>query len=913
MPSAVPLATYRLQLTKNFTFDDAAKLVPYLRKLGVSHLYASPFLKARPGSTHGYDIVEHDKLNPELGGEEGFLRLSGTLKGHGLGLILDFVPNHMGVGHADNPWWLDVLEWGQKSPHAPAFDIDWDGLPHRRHPGVLLPILGRPYGEALQAGEIALKYDAASGSFAFWYFDNKLPVNPQRYSEMLRTIVGAAAAADDPAGHELITLAHDYRDPTRPSYRDAPALKQRLAAIKGAGAVIERGLVAYRGDGGGAMLHRLLERQHYRLAYWRVAFSAVNYRRFFDISDLAGIRPEDPATFRAMHTLVSRLIAEDRLQGLRLDHIDGLRDPAQYTRRLHALVRKLRREAGLSPQFYIIVEKILGLGEPMPPLPGVAGTTGYEWLNIISRTLVDGDGIASLDETWRAFTAERTDLAAMLEAAKQRVIDTMLASEFTVLTRALSRIAAGHYSTRDFTIDRLRAALQLYVVQFPVYRTYLTAAGASVSDRTIIEATIARARPRWNAPDPDIFDFLRDAITLDLAAAPGSSAPRVRNFALKLQQFTGPLMAKALEDTTFYRHHRLLALNEVGGEPDAPALSLPEFHKLQSGRAETAPAGLTATATHDTKRGEDARARILALSEIAEDWRTAVDDWARLNAHLTEDAGGKRRPSRAHDYMLYQALIGAWEGQADDDFRKRMQAYALKAAREGKEETSWNNPHPEYEDALVRLVQGLLDPAVSATFLASFGAFSQRTALLGALNSLSQLALKCFLPGVPDFYQGSERWDFSLVDPDNRRPVDFAGRERDLSSAATPAELARDWRDGRIKQALTQRFLQLRQRHARVFQRGTYTPVEVSGGHAAHVVAFARTFRKDEVVVAVGRHFARFTEAGRRWPSGWRAAIMLPQGERFRDTLQGAPQTHAAKTELSTLFSTIPIAVLLRV
>src|SRR6185503_4374211 len=846
MPSATPLATYRLQLTKDFGFDDAAALVPYLKQLGITHLYASPFLKARPGSTHGYDIVDHDRLNPELGGEEAFMRMSDALKAHGLGLILDFVPNHMGVGHADNQWWLDVLEWGQKSPHAQSFDIDWDGLPHRRHPGVLLPILGRPYGDALQAGEIELKYEAESGSFALWYFDNKLPVNPQRYSEMIRTIVGSAAAADDPAGHELITLAHDYRDPTKPAYRDAPALKARLAGIAGAARVIERGLVAYRPDvnGGAGALHRLLERQHYRLAYWRVAFSAVNYRRFFDISELAGIRPEDTATFRAMHSLVSRLISEDRLQGLRLDHIDGLRDPAQYTRRLERLVRKLRREAGLDPHFYILVEKILGLGESMPNLPGVAGTTGYEWLNVISRTLVDGRGMAALDRTWRTFTGEHADLHAMLEAAKHRVIDTMLASEFSVLTRALSRIAAGHFSTRDFTIDRLRAALQLYVIEFPVYRTYLTAAGAAGSDRTIIEDTIGRARTRWAAPDPDIFDFLRATITLDLVTNPGYSAPRVRNFALKLQQFTGPLMAKSLEDTAFYRHHRLLALNEVGGEPEAPALSLPEFHAMQLARVATAPGSLTATATHDTKRGEDARARNLALSELAADWDAAVIDWASRNAHLADHIGGKRRPTKAHEYMLYQALIGAWEGDADTAFADRMEAYALKAAREGKQETSWTNPNADYEAALKRFLRGLLDPAASPGFLASFAAFAERTALLGALNSLSQLALKTMLPGVPDFYQGTERWDFSLVDPDNRRRVDFAARAAMTETATLPfAELARDWRDGRIKQALTQRLLKLRQAHDDIFRRGSYSPVDVVGDHAGHVIAFARAIQ----------------------------------------------------------------------
>ena len=915
MPPVIPLATYRLQLTKNFGFDDAATLVPYLKQLGVTHLYASPFLKARPGSTHGYDIVDHDRLNPELGGEEAFLRLSDALKANGLGLILDFVPNHMGVGHADNQWWLDVLEWGQKSPHARAFDIDWDGLPHRRHPGVLLPILGRPYGDALQAGEIELKYDAESGSFALWYFGNKLPVNPQRYSEMIRTIVGAAAAADDPAGHELIALAHDYRDPTKPSYRDAPALKQRLAAIEGAAKVIERGLVAYRPDvnGGAGALHRLLERQHYRLAYWRVAFSAVNYRRFFDISDLAGIRPEDTATFRAMHSLVSRLISEDRLQGLRLDHIDGLRDPAQYTRRLERMVRKLRREAGLEPHFYVLVEKILGPGEPMPNLPGVAGTTGYEWLNVLSRILVDGSGMAGLDRTWRALTGEHADLHAMIETAKLRVIDTMLASEFTVLTRALSRIAAGHFSTRDFTIDRLRAALQLYVIEFPVYRTYVTAAGAAALDRAVIDETIMRAKARWTAPDPDIFDFLRDTITLDLVLNPGYSAPRVRNFALKLQQFTGPLMAKSLEDTAFYRHHRLLALNEVGGEPEAPALSLPEFHALQGRRVETAPASLTATATHDTKRGEDARTRILALSELAADWDAAVIDWASRNAHLADHIGGKRRPTKAHEYMLYQALIGAWEGDADTAFADRMEAYALKAAREGKQETSWTNPNADYEAALKRFLRGLLDPAASPGFLASFAAFAERTALLGALNSLSQLALKAMLPGVPDFYQGTERWDFSLVDPDNRRPVDFAAREA-MAASAPPslAELVHAWRDGRIKQALTRRLLKLRQAHDDVFSHGGYRPIDVAGDHADHVIAFARTSPQGEVAVAIGRHFAALTGGGTHWPSGWRATLELPDGARYIDVLTGRDGTFSERAELSILFSEIPICALLR-
>ncbi len=908
MAPSIPLATYRLQLTKDFGFDKAAAIVPYLKRLGISHLYASPFLKARPGSTHGYDIVDHDRLNPELGGDAAFLRMSEALNDHDIGLILDFVPNHMGVGRADNAWWLDVLEWGPKSPYAASFDIDWDALPHRRHPGVLLPILGRPYGDALQAGEIELKYDANTGSFAAWYFTHKLPINPQRYGEMLRTLVNAAAAADEPAGHQLIVLAHDYRDPNRPSYRDAPALKERLAGIEGAAALIGRGLVAYRGETGAGALHRLLERQYYRVAYWRVAFSAVNYRRFFDINDLAGIRVEDPKTFRAVHPLVGRLIADDRLQGLRLDHIDGLRDPAQYTRRLIQLIRKIRREAGLSQAFYIIVEKILGDGEPMPHLPGVAGTTGYEWLNTLSRVLVEEKGVAPLEATWRRFTGEQGSFAELLDAAKLRVIESMLASEFTVLSRALSRIAAGHFSTRDYTIDRLRLALQLYVREFPVYRTYVTPAGANAHDRKLIEDTIVRARARWRGPDPQIFDFLRDAVTLELMTQSGYSAPRLRNFALKLQQFTGPLMAKALEDTTFYRYHRLLALNEVGSDPVAPALTIQQFHLVQERRAVESRFGLTATATHDTKRGEDARTRILALSEISDDWSAAVQQWAQLNEHL-RTSGGRLMPSRGHEYMLYQALIGAWPGQLEPDFTSRMQAYALKAAREGKEQTSWSNPDEAYEQALQKFVGSLLDPTASSAFLGAFAAFAEQPRLLGALNSLSQLTLKTMLPGVPDVYQGTELWDLSLVDPDNRRPVDFALRSRLLAPASADlGELARRWPDGQIKLELTRKLLAVRTKHRVLFEHGNYVPVPVSGRHAGHVIAFAWRYRRQELVVAAGRHFAPLTNGGRHWPKDCRFELDIGGG--YRDAL--SENSAADAGNVAALFDRMPVAVLCR-
>src|ERR1700761_5339492 len=576
MPSSIPVATYRLQLTADFDFDAAAAVIPYLKALGISHVYASPFLKARAGSTHGYDIVDHTKFNPELGGEAGFERLNAALKQHDLGLILDFVPNHVGVHFADNPWWLDVLEWGENSPHAASFDIDWDQLPYRSRGGVLLPIIGSSYGEALEKGEIELRYDPAGGSFSAWYFEHRLPIAPERYSEILRAIVKEANAEATVPGKALLELASRTKGLRRPNYDEAPAFKAAIRDTAGGAKIIARGLDAYRaGPGRSAQvsaLHHLLERQHYKLGHWRLASSDINYRRFFDVNTLAGLRVEDAETFEAMHSLVKRLIAEDGLQGLRLDHIDGLRDPAQYFHRLRRLVREA--QGGTTRPFYVVIEKILGEHEALHPFTGVHGTTGYEWLNAITQVLVDGDGLTPLDEIWRQISNRPPTLEAFLREAKRRVLETLLTSEFTVLRRLLARIARRHYSTRDYSADSLRQALELYVLHFPVYRTYLTSAAPTAPDRALIAETIEKARADWFAADEGIFDFLRDTLTMDLIAPgrPPHSAPRVRRFALKVQQFTGPMMAKSLEDTSFYRYHRLLALNEVGGEPAAEAL-----------------------------------------------------------------------------------------------------------------------------------------------------------------------------------------------------------------------------------------------------------------------------------------------------------------------------------------------------
>ncbi|MBV8926648.1 MAG: malto-oligosyltrehalose synthase [Bradyrhizobium sp.] len=911
MPPAIPIATYRLQLTADFNFEKAAEVVPYLKALGITHLYASPFMKARKGSTHGYDVVDHTKLNPELGGEGGFAKLSETLRTHDLGLILDFVPNHVGVHFADNPWWLDMLEWGPASPHSNAFDVDWDQLPYRRRGGVLLPILGSSYGEALERGEVELRYDESEGSLSCWYFEHRLPIAPERYGEVLRMAVKEAGAEQNEAGKRILALASRYHGLRHPNRQEAPRFKQELREVSGGADIIARGLDAYRAGtdrpNQTLALHHLLERQHYRLGHWRLASSDINYRRFFDVNSLAGLRVEEAGTFEAAHRLVRRLIAEGKLQGLRLDHIDGLRDPAQYFQRLRRLIREA--QGGQAKPFYVVIEKILGEGERLQSFAGVHGTTGYEWMNAIAQVLIEGKGLDRLDEVWRQVSNQPPRLEPVLKAAKRRVLETLLTSEFTVLARLLARIASGHYSTRDFSADSLRQALELYVLHFPVYRTYLTGAGPTAHDRALIEITIARARAEWYAADEGIFDFLRDALTLDLIkpGRPPHSAPRVRRFALKLQQFTGPLMAKSLEDTAFYRFHRLLALNEVGGDPAAQALSVADFHQVMQARARDWLHGMTATATHDTKRGEDARARLMALSEIPSEWTSAVARWKVLNAPHLVTEGGIRAPSAAAEYMLYQTLLGAWPLEGPDrSFAERIKAYAQKAAREGKEQTSWLNPHATYEAGLSTFIERILDASLSGEFLESIAALAHRLALLGALNSLSQLTLKATLPGVPDFYQGTEFWDLSLVDPDNRRPVDFETRSNVLASlgAADWSTLAERWPDGQLKLAWTARLLQLRAELADVFTLGDYQPLEVSGTHRDHIIAFARRHGKDAAIVAIARHFAPFTDAGRSWPRGeaFQAALGL-QGF----ALEGM---EADELPLATPFKDFPAAVL---
>ena len=915
-----PRATYRLQFHKDFTFDQAAAIVPYLKRLGISHVYASPIHTARPGSTHGYDIVDHSAINPELGGEEGFYRLSDALREHGLGLVLDIVPNHMGVGGADNPWWLSMLEWGELSPHARAFDIDWERLGANRK--VIIPFLGERYGEALENGNLKLVFDADHGSFSVWHYEHRFPVSPLAYPIILdRALVavgeiGTEAAASVLAVSErLRTMSEETAPERRVGFpKEAEALKRRIADAvaesPGLRVAIERAVTLINGRPGlpesFGTLHRILEMQSYRLAHWRVAASDINYRRFFDINGLAGLRVEEPEVFVRTHETVFRLVREGRINGLRIDHIDGLADPAGYA-------EALQREVG--PGFYIVVEKILEPSEPLRPWP-VAGTSGYDALNLIDGIFVDKDAEHAFDALYRRLSGVEGRYGALLRGAKSEILETSFASELEVLVSDLKRIADADRRTRDFTVNALRRAVVEICARFPVYRTYIDDAVAA-ADLALIEETVEKAK-RWSAlPDRSTHDFIADAILgrLETSGPGGPDPDLLRRFRRRFQQMTGPVMAKSLEDTLFYRFVRFLPLNEVGGEPGHFALSLDKFHAMAVERARDWPHAMTATATHDTKRGEDARGRLLALSEMPDAWADAVERFeAMAKPHVASDEEGET-PDANDRYMLLQTLLGAWPhelledgaDQAAEPFRERMEEYARKALREAKRHTSWVNVDEAYEEATFNLVRRLLEPG--AEFLSGFRPLARRLAYAGMLTGLARTALKCTLPGVPDIYQGTEFWDLSLVDPDNRRPVDYDARAAALNDGVDVRALLANWQDGRVKQAVLARLLADRADAPDLYAKADYKPLAPEGRRARHIIAFRRSHEGVNLLVAAARFWGSFhnNETANLWQD---TVVPSPKG-RWRDVLTGTEiASRDERLSAAELFSTLPIAVL---
>jgi len=949
---AVPRATYRLQFHGGFGFADARAVVDYLDRLGVSHLYASPYLKARAGSTHGYDIVDHNALNPEVGEEQAFASLCDALAARGMGQILDFVPNHMGVGLADNAWWLDVLEWGHESPHAGAFDIDWRPAQAALRDKVLVPFLGDHYGRVLERGELRLAFDGTEGSFSVWYHDHRFPVSPRQYDRILEAVT-RRLAADGPhppeAEAEFEAIVAGFRALRRRARsagqraarrEETRRLKERLAAAIAGHPALARHLQAAverlngtPGDGPSfAGLHRLLEAQSYRLAFWRVAAEEINYRRFFQINDLAGVRIEIPAVFDVVHALVLRLIAEGRIHGLRIDHVDGLFDPRQYLERLQ---ESARTAAGLpeGTPFYVVVEKILAAHERLREDWAVAGTTGYDFLNRVNGLFVDGGGERPMSRAYGRFIGSVTAFEEAAYEGRRQVMDLELASELRVLANGFNRLAEMSWLTRDHTLVGLRQALRGVVACFPVYRTYVDGRGLAAEDRRDLDWALSQARRRSRRADKSIFDFVHAVLTTDLAAGRRSPYRRgeVRRLAMKFQQYTGPVTAKGIEDTAFYRFNRLISLNEVGGEPARFGTTVAAFHHAMQERARLWPHAMLTTATHDTKRGEDARTRIDALSEMTGPWERRVRRWRTLARRRKIDVGGVPAPDANDEYLLYQTLVGAWPAEfhgdapldtdALDSFGERIVAYMTKAVREAKVHSSWIDPDEAYEAALATFVGRLLDSRRRNPFLEDFRAFHRRVAELGTVNSLAQAIIKLTAPGVPDLYQGTELWDFSLVDPDNRRPVDFALRRRllgEVSRATTADDMAgllRMWPDGRIKLFILWRLLSLRRAHPALFLDGGYEAVATAGEKADHLLAFVRRRGTTTLLVAVPRLAGPLTDADRPFPLGTAAwgdtTLVLPEdlaSGSWTDLFTGARLTARA----ADLLSVLPVAVALR-
>ncbi len=918
--AVVPRATYRLQLHRDFRFADAMAWVPYLAALGVSHLYISPPLRARPGSTHGYDVVDHDTLNPELGTRADFDALVTALRQRGMGLIIDIVPNHMGVLGGDNAWWLDVLENGAASAYAGYFDIDWQSADPALTGKVLLPILGDQYGIALERGELRLSLDRDSAYITLSYFDHKLPIDPSAYTALLRQALRTRAVGDGAAGRELRALTDAFdRLPKRgvaeargTRQRDKRALKARLAqclkvfpAVADAIDQVLDGLNGRVGDRASFdALDTLLEVQPYRLAQWRVAGDQINYRRFFDINELAALRMEDEAVFEATHRLVLALTASGAVDGLRIDHPDGLADPAGYFRRLqrrHAELAGLPAHDDSAPlPLYVVVEKIVAPHENVPADWAVHGTTGYRFANVVNAVLVERGARARLDRAWRAFVGDEAEEFELLSRqGRHAVMDGALAGELTVLATALLRLAREDRRTRDFTLHALREALSEVVASFPVYRTYVIDK-PSAQDRKFIDWAIGQARRLSLAADASIFDFLRRVLLgRPLPGAPAGLGERYRTFARRLQQYTAPVVAKGIEDTALYRHQRLISLNDVGGDPDDFGLSVAAFHAINQERVARWPHAMLTTSTHDAKRSEDVRARIDVISEMPAAWRLAVRRWSRINRRLKRQIDGTPAPSRNDEYLLYQTLVGSWPAEAADEaalagYAERIEQTMLKSARESKSVTSWMNPNLDYETALSGFVRAVLAPGDGNLFLADFREAAALIAWYGALNSLSLVILKALSPGVPDFYQGCEAIELLLVDPDNRRAVDFARREHLLADAQALAarddrraglqELATHGTDGRAKFWATWRTLQLRERHAAVLRDGHYLPLEVRGDKARHALAFARRDDHGCVVAVVPRLVATMGLA----------LGEAPLGECWGDTHLVWPEAHAA-------------------
>ncbi|HMF06794.1 MAG TPA: malto-oligosyltrehalose synthase, partial [Methylocella sp.] len=834
-----PRVAYRVQLNKSFTFDDAAAIAPYLADLGFSHIYTSPIQKARAGSMHGYDIVDH-QLDPQLGGMAGFLRFSDRLKECNLRLIVDIVPNHMGIGGSENTWWLSVLEWGQRSPYAKGFDIDWT---HPKAKGKLVvPLLERSRQEALAAGDFELRFDEADGSFNLWYFTHRFPIRLDDYPLIISCILGACRSGDaKDLAHVVDAIRADLPRADAPSRCEAHkrALLAILSRKPETQAAVSQALAMINGQRGAALGH-LIACQYYRPTHWRSASNEINYRRFFDINSLAALRIEEPDVFAKVHETIFGFVREERIEGLRIDHIDGLADPEAY-------ISALQQELG--PGFYIVAEKILDPAESLRSWP-LAGTTGYDTLTQIDGLFMERMSEAIFDAIYKGKANETQDYASQLRAAKREILEKNFASECERLLDDLEQAAKADPRSSDLTRNELREGLIALIGALPIYRTYLTTANPSQKDVSVIE----QARGTIAAPEIDqALDFIVTFLLLPDCSTFGQwLQERVRR---KFQAITAPVMAKSAEDTMFYRYGRFIALNEVGGDPGRFGIDAEEFHQHFAQRARNWPHAMLATSTHDTKRAEDARARLLALTGMAEEWQAMLTDWPHAFGKPADLDQGEL-------YFLLQSIIGAWPldllfGHSSDagwkEFRDRINAFLVKALRESKRRTSWSFPNTAYEKMFIAVTTGLLAP--DSRFVQVFAPFVKRLAIRGILISIARTVLKCTLPGVPDFYQGTEFWDFSLVDPDNRRPVDYKSRMAGATANAPLSAMMHDWRNGHLKQYCIRRLLADRSADPDLYAFGSYEPVMAQDSGAQASIAFRRDQARSSLFVVALRKF----------------------------------------------------------
>ncbi len=880
-------ATYRLQFNDKFRFADAEALIPYLHNLGVSHIYASPVFEARPGSQSGYDTCDFSRISPELGGEEAFNSLVEALHRHGMGMIVDFVPNHMSAHPQWNQWWRSVLANGPSSSVSEYFDVDWNPVNSNLHGKVLLAILGRQYGDVLESGELRIAYQ--DGEFCLLYGDYNLPLNPRQMKVLLRHRsheVAESSDIDDATRQEfesilfhldhipgyqqagLMARADRERETAVATHRLTRVMQQSPALRKHLEAVIEE----YNGIPGQPesfdLMHELLEQQPYRLSYWRTAMQEINYRRFFDINDLIGLRMEYEPLFRVAHAKLIELTEKGAIDGIRLDHIDGLLDPQQYLLQLRAATAK-----SVQP-IYLVVEKILARQEWLSPEWPVDGATGYEFLALLNGLWVEERNLPEIDQIYLHFRERRKPDRDAVYHAKKLITASSMASELNVLAHELNLLSEENRRSRDFTLDGLQEALREVVACFPVYRTYISAQGFSATDETAIDEAIGQARRRNPSIDYSIFEFIRSHICpVRQPDEPEENFAQRLRFAMKFQQYTSPVQAKGMEDTVFYRYSPLASLNEVGTGTGRRVTTLQEFHDANIHRMERWPNAMLTTSTHDTKRGEDARMRIHVLTEMPEEWRSNLLQWSHVNDGAKTMVNGHPAPDRGDEYLYYQTLIGMWpprQKAPDEDTVNRMKAFMDKALREAKVHTSWVNPSNEYDGAVEKFVEQSLRGTSSSAFLASFIPFADRIATLAAWESVSQIALKLMSPGVVDTYQGGELWNLSLVDPDNRRAVDYDTRRQRLDSltkhvvdphlsfekrSRAIAEVCHSWWTGDVKLLYVAQGLRLREQQHDLLLRGSYRPLNAEGDNAEHLVAFAREYRGKILLTIAARWF----------------------------------------------------------